>query len=97
VRSVADLAGKKVNIDIPGSGTAVTATQLLKALNIRVETTQFDQFQAMEKLRSGEIAALAFVTGKPSALFQTLKAQDGFRLVPIPLQTTCSTPTCPRA
>jgi TRAP transporter TAXI family solute receptor len=86
VNSVADLAGKKVNIDVPGSGTSVTATQLFKALNVKVETTSFDQAQALEKLRSGEIAAAAFVTGKPSAMYATLKAQDGLRFVPIPLQ-----------
>ena len=56
-----DLAGKKVNFDVKGSGTAITATTLFDTLKVTVEPTYFDQTTALDKLKSGEIAALVYV------------------------------------
>ncbi|MBK8509095.1 MAG: TAXI family TRAP transporter solute-binding subunit [Candidatus Competibacteraceae bacterium] len=76
VGTLADLAGKKVNFDVRGSGTALTASLLFDTLKIAVEPTHFDQATAMQKLKGGEISALAYVAGKPTALFEKLAAAD---------------------
>ena len=86
VTSVSELAGKKVNFDVPGSGTAVTGPALFLLLNVPVEATAFDNSTAIDKLRSGDIAALAFVAGKPAPILSDARLADGFRLLPIPLQ-----------
>lgn len=82
--TLAALAGKKVNVDSRGSGTFITATLLFEKLGIAVEMTHFDQALALEKLRTGEIAALAYVAGRPTRLFRDVKAEEGLRFIAIP-------------
>src|ERR1700760_3396572 len=60
IKSVADLANQKVNVDLRGAGTAITAARLFELLNIPVTATHDDQEVALDKLRRGEIAAMAF-------------------------------------
>jgi TRAP transporter TAXI family solute receptor len=85
IASVRDLAGKKVNFDNRGSGTYITATIVFDALGVSVEPTFYDQSLALERLKSGEIAALVYVAGKPATLFRDVSAQqDKLRLLPVP-------------
>ena len=86
VASIAELAGKKVNFDVAGSGTAVTGPALFRLLDVPVEATAFDNSAAIDKLRSGDIAGLAFVAGKPAPILSDARLSDGFRLLPIPLR-----------
>lgn len=85
IRSIADLAGQKVNMDVRGSGTSVTAGRLFELLKVTVQTTNDPSELALEKLRQGEIAAVAFVSTKPAGLFRAIKPEEGLHLVPIPL------------
>jgi hypothetical protein len=79
------LANQKVNVDLRGAGTAVTAGRLFELLNIPVAPTNDDQEMALDKLRRGEIAAMAFVAGKPAPIFRNLTANDRFHFLAIPL------------
>jgi uncharacterized protein len=85
IKSVADLANKKVNVDLRGAGTAITAGRIFELLKIAVVPTYDTQEIALEKLRKGDIAALAFVAGKPAPIFHDLISEEGFHFVPIPL------------
>jgi TRAP-type uncharacterized transport system substrate-binding protein len=85
IKRVADLAGKTVNVDIKGSGTAITASRLFKLLDVNAKLATDTQQVALDKLRKGQIAALAFVAAKPAPLFQGLKPDDGLHLLSIPL------------
>jgi TRAP-type uncharacterized transport system substrate-binding protein len=85
IHSVADLANQKVNVDLRGAGTAITAGRLFDLLKIALTPTYDDQEVALGKLRSGEIAALAFVAGKPAPLFCSIGAEEGLHFVAIPL------------
>src|SRR6266513_45473 len=51
VKSVADLANQKVNVDLRGAGTAITAARLFEMLNIPVVATNGDQETALDRLR----------------------------------------------
>jgi TRAP-type uncharacterized transport system substrate-binding protein len=64
VKNVTELANKKVNVDLRGSGTAITAIRLFDSLKLSVTVTNDSQEVALDKLRRGEIAALAFVAGR---------------------------------
>ena len=77
IAGVQDLAGQKVNVDVRGSGTAMTASVLFGALGVPVQAVHDDQATAVEKLKRGEIAALVYVTGKPARLFSALDASAG--------------------
>ncbi len=78
-----DLAGKPVNIDVRGSGTALTATTLFDAAGVAIRPVNDDQETAMTKLRQGDIAALVYVAGKPARLFSTLPPDSNLHLLPI--------------
>lgn len=87
IADIAGLAGKRVNVDRRGSGTALTASVLFGALGLTVEAVHDDQETALGRLLRGEIAALAYVAGKPVHLLSRLGGQEAgaLHLLPVPL------------
>jgi uncharacterized protein len=85
IKSVSDLANQRVNVDLRGAGTAITAARLFELLRLPVTTTNEDQEVALDKLRKGELAAVAFVAGKPAPIFHDLNGNDGLHFLAIPL------------
>lgn len=85
IKSLNDLAGKKVNFGGPGDGTSITGPAIFDLLKVRSEATSYPSPLALEKLRSGEIAAVAYVGGKPMPLFSALNPGDGFHFLGIPM------------
>ncbi len=75
INSIPDLANQKVNVDLRDSGTAITASRLFDLLKLPVALTNDPPEVALEKLRNGEIAALALVAGRPAPFFRELRAQ----------------------
>src|SRR5437868_7797035 len=90
IKNITELANKKVNVDLRGSGTSITAARLFDLLKIPVTVTNDSQEVALDKLRRGEIAALAFVAGKPAPLFMGLSGDDGLHLPSIPFNPAVS-------
>lgn len=84
VRSVQELAGKTVNVDWRGSGTAMTASLVFEALGLNVQFAHDPQDLALTKLRNGEIGASVYVAGKPARLYAGIPPGSGLRFVPIP-------------
>jgi TRAP-type uncharacterized transport system substrate-binding protein len=82
VTSLQDLAGRKV--DFTG-GAVVTGRNVFNLLQVKVEPVFEDRSRALEKLKSGEIAAAVFVAAKPTALFERLRDGDGLHFLPVPL------------
>jgi uncharacterized protein len=85
IAKLSDLAEKKVNVDVRGSGTSMTASVLFETLGIAVQATNDDQNTALEKLKQGEIAALVYVAGKPARLFSGIGSDTGLHLIPVPI------------
>jgi uncharacterized protein len=85
IARLTDLAGKKVNFDVRGSGTSITASLLFDKLHVKVDPVFLDPPLALEKVRSGELAALVLVTGKPARLFFDVNQEDGVHFLPVPL------------
>lgn len=84
IKDVSSLNGKKVNIDVAGSGTAMTARIIFERLGVQPEFTNFEQTVAYEKLKNGEIDAAWFVAGKPVRGIVDFKADDRFHFLTIP-------------
>jgi TRAP transporter TAXI family solute receptor len=82
-KSLADLAGKKVNFGPAGGSSAVTAAILFRALNIEVEPLALDGRTAIEQLTQGAIAAAVIVGAKPTPLIAEIPAGSGLQLLPI--------------
>jgi TRAP-type uncharacterized transport system substrate-binding protein len=88
IRSIEDLRGKKVNFGPAGSGSSLTGTIVFQRLGVQVEQVLIDQQSAMQKLLSGEVAALVRVIGKPIDFFNKIPPNSGLHLVPIPFTKT---------
>ena len=84
IKSISDLANQKVSVDVRGAGTAVTAARLFDLLGIAVTTTNDDPEEALEKLRQGEVVAVALVAGKPAPVFCDLIGENGLHFLSIP-------------
>lgn len=91
INSIGDLANQKVSVDLRDSGTAITAGRLFDLLKLPVTLTNDPPEVALEKLRSGEIMALAFVAGKPAPFFCDIKGDDGLHLLAVPFGPVMAT------
>src|SRR5262244_1260672 len=91
VRSLKDLEGKTVSVDLPNGGTFVTALTVFERLGLKADFAYIEQRIAMEKLKKGELDAVIVVGGKPYKSVSTFNNDGRFHLVRVdydrPLQT----------
>jgi len=86
IKSVADLKGKRVSIDEPGSGTIVDARIVLGAYGLTENDIKAEHLKpgpAGERLRDGALDAYFFVGGYPTGAISELATSTGITLVPI--------------
>jgi TRAP-type uncharacterized transport system substrate-binding protein len=83
IQRVEDLAGKKVNL---GGGAAVTAVAVFDALKIKIDFVDEDIAAALADLRSGRIAAAAYVAAKPTPLFYGIPSESGLHFLAVPMR-----------
>jgi TRAP-type uncharacterized transport system substrate-binding protein len=88
VQSLQDLRGKKVNFGPAGTGASLMGNVVLQRLGINVEEVNIDQASALQKLKSGEIDAIARVVPKPVDFFSKIPPNSGLHLVNIPFTKT---------
>jgi TRAP-type uncharacterized transport system substrate-binding protein len=84
IPSIDELRGRKVNLDAKGSGTSYSMRDLFKIFGIEVEEVSMSQVEALEKVKSGEIAATALIAGKPVRSLWHQSRNDRLHFVPIP-------------
>ena len=87
IKGVADLKGKRVSLDEPGSGTLVDARLILAAFGLSEKDIKAEFMkpnQAGDKLRDGALDAFFFVGGYPAgAIAELAAAGGGIELVPV--------------
>jgi len=83
IKSLADLEGKKVGFNTKGAGPTVTGPILFDRLGIHVEPVFVNNSIALEKMKTGEIAAFLHLVGKPNSLFSRLEPASGFHFLPL--------------
>ena len=87
IRSVADLKGKRVALDEPGSGTLINARSILAAYGLKDADLRAEYIkpnQAGDKLKDGALDAFFFTGGAPAgAIAELASAGAGIELVPI--------------
>lgn len=88
ITKLADLSGQRVNVDVAGSGSAMTAEILLDALGITAKVEHDKQINGIQKLKNGEIAAVIHVGGAPIPLFANIPADSGLHFLTVPLNPT---------
>jgi uncharacterized protein len=83
IQRLEDLASKKVNL---GGGAAVTAVDVFDAHKIKINPVGEDIAAALADLRSGRIAAAAYVAAKPTPLFYGISAESGLHFLAVPMR-----------
>jgi TRAP transporter TAXI family solute receptor len=85
-KSVADLKGKRISIDEPGSGSLVNAREILAIYGIRQGDYRAENLKpgpAIDKIKDGGLDAFFFTGGYPFGALTELAATHGFELLPI--------------
>ena len=88
IKTIEDLRGKKVSFGPAGSASSLTGTIIFQRLGVKVDHVLLDNATALQKLKSGELAGLVRVIGKPVGFFAQIPANSGLHLVPIPFSKT---------
>jgi TRAP-type uncharacterized transport system substrate-binding protein len=83
IKTLADLAGKKVNFNTQGTAAAYSGPLIFSRLGIDVDKMFIPHPVALEQMRRGEIAAVVFITSKPVDAFVKGKWEEGFKFLPV--------------
>lgn len=85
-KSVADLKGKRISIDEPGSGSIVNARAILAGYGIGNSDFKAEFLKAgpsVDKIKDGSLDAFFITTGYPAGALSEMAATHGFDLLPI--------------
>ena len=87
IKSIADLKGKRVGMDEPGSGTLVNARLILAAYGVKetdIKPEYIKPNQSGDKMKDGALDAFFFVGGAPAGAISELASSGaGIELLPI--------------
>ena len=87
IKSIAELKGKRVALDEPGSGTLVNARLVLAAYGLKesdIKPEYIKPNQASDKMKDGALDAFFFVGGAPAgAIAELASSGAGIELLPI--------------
>ena len=83
IKSLKDLAGKKVGFNTKGSAANITGKIAFQRLGISIEPVFINNSIALEKMKTGELAALVHAVGKPNDLFKKESGENGFHFLSV--------------
>ncbi len=87
IKSVKDLKGKKVSIDVPGSGCAVMAKAILEEYGFNLEKdltiAHLSQSESVQALKDGVVDAVFFNFAYPGSAVLDLAATRDIMLIPV--------------
>jgi TRAP-type uncharacterized transport system substrate-binding protein len=83
IKTIQDLAGKKVGFNTVGSAANYTGAIVFDRLGVKVEKVFMNNSLALEAMRKGELAGLVHAVGKPNSLFKPLKPEEGFHFLAV--------------
>jgi TRAP-type uncharacterized transport system substrate-binding protein len=81
IKGFDDLRGKKVSFNLKDSQTEVTADIIFDMLKLDVQRVNYDNDEAIKKLRDGQISAMIILSGAPQAAVVKVKKEDGIHLL----------------
>jgi TRAP-type uncharacterized transport system substrate-binding protein len=83
IRSLQDLAGKKVNFNTLGTAAAYSGPLIFGRLGINVDKTFIPHQVALQQMKNGDMAAVVFITSKPVDAFLKGTWEPGFKFLPV--------------
>jgi TRAP-type uncharacterized transport system substrate-binding protein len=82
--SIKDLSGKKLAVPPDDGNAEFTVRDLLRRFHVDAEVTKIAAPDAVDDIRSGDLAALVLVGGKPLRTIAALPKDGSIRLLPLP-------------
>jgi TRAP-type uncharacterized transport system substrate-binding protein len=79
-----DLDGKPVAVGPPGSAAEIAARDLFAAVGTKPVLVTAAGTEALARLRSGEVAAIVTLSGRPAAELAGIGPIEGLHLLPVP-------------
>src|SRR5690625_1051137 len=86
IETVEDLAGEKVSVGAPGSGTYINAEQILEAYDMTmddIDAQNLDFGESVGGIQDGNIGAAFITAGTPTGAVEELKASADVNIVPV--------------
>ena len=83
IKSYDDLRGKKVSFNQKDSQTDVSAQIIFDMLKIDVQRVNYDNDEAFNRLKSGDISAMIVLSGAPQALMVKAQREDNVHFLPL--------------
>jgi TRAP-type uncharacterized transport system substrate-binding protein len=83
ITTVKDLEGTTVSLGTKGGSATTTGPIVFERLGVHPNLVYVNNTIALEKMKSGEIAAIVSTGGKPNDLFVKLKPEPGFHFLAI--------------
>src|SRR5262245_48078734 len=83
IKTFDDLVGKKVGFNTVGSAANYTGGIVFERLGVKVEQVFQNNALAIEAMRTGQLAGIVHVVGKPNDLFAKFKPDPGFRFLSV--------------
>jgi TRAP-type uncharacterized transport system substrate-binding protein len=84
IRSLIELQGKPVNIDVDGAGTNLTARSVFRSINVFPDFRTEEPGIGQHKLQQGQIAANVYCAGRPIRLFSSAPAGTDLHFLNVP-------------
>src|SRR5262249_46939749 len=84
IASIKDLRGRKVAVPADDGNAEFTARDLVRHLPTEAEVVKVAAADAIDAVRSGALAALVLVGGKPLRFVAALPKDGSIRLLPLP-------------
>jgi hypothetical protein len=84
INSIADLEGKTVGLHVKGAGQTTSGPIVFERHGVTPKFEFVNNKIGIEKMKTGEFAAIVHNGGKPNPLFEELKPEPGFKILPLP-------------
>lgn len=83
IKTIQDLAGKKVGFNTVGSAANYTGAIVFDRLGVNVEKVFQNNALAIDAVHRGDLAGIVHVVGKPNDLFSKMKPEPGFHFLSV--------------
>jgi TRAP-type uncharacterized transport system substrate-binding protein len=87
IKSLRDLAGKKVNFNTQGTAAAFSGPLIFSRMGLDVDKMFIPHPVALEQMKRGEISGVVFITSKPIDAFLKGRWEPGFKFLPVSYDT----------
>ncbi len=84
IKTIEDLRDKRVNFDVKGSGTSISAQFVFDRLGIKVQPSFVEAATAHGMVAKGELEASVFISPKPVRAIENIQSSSKLRFLEIP-------------